>query len=216
MTGLTSGLTSGLTLRLRRIRRAVLARRRLLAALCAALAVLATVRANATPPPPRTSVLTAAHDLAAGVVVRPEDLRRVPFAPGSVPQGVVDPATAVGRTTAAPIRAGEPVTDVRLVAASVLTGYPGLVAVPVRIGDPAAVRLLRVGDHVDLVAADPQGDSPAEIVASDVPVLAIPQPGDDSPGLTNGAPLVLGMPGASVRDVAEASVASYLSVVILR
>jgi Flp pilus assembly protein CpaB len=201
---------------MRRIRRAVLARRRLLAAVCAALAVLATVRANAAPPPPRTSVLTAAHDLAAGVVVRSDDLRKVPFDPRSVPRGVVDAATAVGRTTAAPIRAGEPMTDVRLVAASVLAGYPGLVAVPVRIGDPAAVRLLRVGDHVDLVAADPQGDSAAEIVASDVPVLAIPRPGDDSPGLANGAPLVLGMPAASVRGVAQASVASYLSVVILR
>jgi Flp pilus assembly protein CpaB len=205
-----------LTLRLRRIRRAVLARRRLLAALCAALAVLATVHANAAPPPPRTSVLTAAHDLPAGVVVRSDDLRRIPFDPRSVPHGVVDAATAVGRTTAAPIRAGEPVTDVRLVAASVLAGYPGLVAVPVRIGDSAAVRLLRVGDHVDLVAADPQGDSGAEIVASDVPVLAIPRAGEDSPGLTNGAPLVLGVPEASVRGIAQASVASYLSVVILR
>ena len=188
----------------------------MLAALCAALAVFATVRANAAPAPPHTLVLTAAHDLAAGVVVHRADLRRVPFDPGSVPRGVVDSATALGRTTAAPIRAGEPVTDVRLVAASVLAGYPGMVAVPVRIGDPAAVHLLRVGDHVDLVAADPQGDSPARIVASDVPVLAIPRPGEDSPGLANGAPLVLGMPEASVRDVAQASVASYLSVVILR
>jgi Flp pilus assembly protein CpaB len=216
MTGLTSGLTSGLSLRLRRIRRAVLARRRLLAALCAALSVLATVRANAAPPPPRTSVLTAAHDLAAGVVVRPADLRRVPFDPGSVPRGMVDAATAVGRTTAAPIRAGEPMTDVRLVTGSVLAGYPGLVAVPVLIGDPAAVRLLRVGDHVDLVAADPQGDSPAEIVAPDAPVLAIPRPADDSPGLANGAPLVLGIPATAVRQVAQASVSSFLSVVVVR
>jgi Flp pilus assembly protein CpaB len=219
-TGLTSGLTSGLTgvsRRYRRVRRAVLAHRRLLAALCAALAVLATVRANATPPPPRTSVLTAAHDLAAGVVVRPQDLRRVPFDPSSVPRGVVDATTAVGRTTAGPIRAGEPVTDVRLVTSSVLAGYPGLVGVPVRIGDAAAVRLLRVGDRVDLVAADPQGERPAGVVAHDVPVLAIPRAVEDSAGPSaEGAALVLGLPRGAVPAVVQATVSSYLSVVIVR
>jgi Flp pilus assembly protein CpaB len=161
-------------------------------------------------------VLTAAHDLGAGVVVEPDDLQRTPYRPGSVPAGTLrDPAAAVGRTTAGPVRAKEALTDTRLVTASLLDGYPGLVAVPVRIGDPGAVRLLRVGDRVDLLAADPQGGSSARVVGSDVPVLSIPRAVEDSPGLTNGGALVVvGVPDDSVGALAQAGVSSFLSVVL--
>jgi Flp pilus assembly protein CpaB len=164
-------------------------------------------------------VLTAARDLGGGVVVRAEDLQRTAFDPDSVPAGVLPgAAAAVGRTTAGPVRAGEPLTDARLVTSSLLDGYPGLVAVPVRIGDAGAVRLLRVGDRVDVLAANPaaerRGGAPAAVVGRDVPVLAIPRAGDDTPGLTNGALVVLGLPDAAVRTVAQASVTSFLSVVL--
>ena len=166
-------------------------------------------------------VLTAAHDLPGGVVVAVSDLRRTAFAPGSVPAGVLSSTSvAVGRTTAGPLRAGEPVTDARLVTSALLDGYPGLVAVPVRIGDAGAVRLLRVGDRVDVLAADPGAEraapSSATTVGRDVPVLAIPQPGEDTPGLTNGALVVLGLPDGAARTVAQASVSSFLSVVLTR
>ncbi len=202
-------------LTLRRLRRSVLARRRPLAALCAGVAVLAALHALAAPPPPLTPIVTARTDLPAGAVVRAGDLHRTPFAPGSVPRGVLaDAALAVGRTTAGPVRAGEPLTDVRLVTRSLLAGYPGLVAVPVRIGDPGAVRLLRVGDRVDLLAADPQGRTAAAVLGRDVPVLALPRLGEESPGLTTGALVLLGLPAASAPDVAQASVSAYLSVVL--
>ena len=150
------------------------------------------------------------------MVVGPDDLRRTPFAPGSVPAGVLSRAAALGRTTAGPVRSGEAVTDARLVTPALLEGYPGLAGVPVRIGDAGSVRLLRVGDRVDLVAVDPQGERGATVVGRDVPVLAIPRAGDPSPGLTGGALLVLGLPEASVRTVAEASVTAFLSVVVVR
>lgn len=204
----------------RRLRRAVLARRRLLAAICAAVAVTAALRANAPPAPPRTMVLTAAHDLAAGVVVGATDLRRTAFTPDSVPAGILSSASAaVGRTTAGPVRAGEPLTDARLVTSALLDGYPGRVAVPVRIGDAGAVRLLRVGDQVDVLAADPRGRAAATVVGRDVPVLAIPREeseGQSLPGHVNGALVVLGLPDASARTVAQASVSAVLSVVITR
>jgi Flp pilus assembly protein CpaB len=116
------------------------------------------------------------------------------------------------------VRAGEPLTDARLVTSSLLDGYPGLVAVPVRIGDAGAVRLLRVGDRVDVLAADTGADhggrGTASVVGRDVPVLAIPRPGDDSPGLVTGALVVLGLPESGARTVAQASVTSFLSVVL--
>jgi Flp pilus assembly protein CpaB len=206
-----------LTLTLRRAHRAVLARRRSLAALSAAVAVAAGLQAASPAPSPRTLVLTAAHDIDGGVVVRAADLRRTPYDPDAVPAGVVRrESAAVGRTTTGPVRAGEPVTDVRLVTSSLLDGYPGLVAVPVRIGDPGAVRLLRVGDRVDLLAADPRGEATARVVGRDVPVLAIPREDEQSPGLSTGALVVIGVPTTTSRRVAQAAVSSYLSVVLTR
>jgi Flp pilus assembly protein CpaB len=194
----------------------VLTHRRPLAALLAAVAVAAALQANAAPPPPRTLVLTAARDLPAGTVVRAGDLARTPFDPASVPTGMLPASAAVGRTTTGPVREGEAITDARLLTRSLLTGYPGLVAVPVRIGDPAAVRLLRVGDRVDLLAADPQAESAARVVGRDVPVLAIPRTGAESPGLTAGALVVVGLPDMTAQNVAQASVTSFLSVVLTR
>lgn len=206
---------SRLSVAVRRLRRTVLARRRTWAAVCAAVAVAAALQANTVRPPARTMVLTAAHDLPGGVVVTASDLRRTAFEPASVPAGIVTSASvALGRTTAGPMRAGEPVTDARLVTTSLLDGYPGLVGVPVRIGDAAAVRLLRVGDRIDVLAADPQRRSPASVVDHDVPVLAIPRPEEATPGLTSGALLVVGVSDAAERTLAQASVSSVLSVVL--
>src|SRR5690349_6837789 len=135
------------------VRRAVLARRRLLAALLTAVAVAAGLHAATAPPPAEVAVTVAARDLPSGAVLTDADLRTVGFAPGSVPSGAV--AEAGGRTLAAPLRAGEPVTDVRLVGPALTEGYPGLAAVPVRLPDAGVAALLTVGDRIDLVAADP-------------------------------------------------------------
>lgn len=199
----------------RRLRRAVLARRRLIAAVCAALAAALAVRANAAPPPATVTVPVAAHDIAAGVPVRPEDLTTRQFDPGTVPAGLVAAAAAVGRTTVGPVRMGEPLTDVRLLTGSVLDGYPGMVAAPVRIGDPGVVELLRVGDRVDVLAADPQAGS-AQVLLTDAVVIAIPHPDDTAPTLTTGALVVLAVPEQSAARVAAAGVSSFLSVVLSR
>src|SRR5919107_3377173 len=206
----------------RRLRRSVLARRRPLAAVCAAVAVAAALRANAAPPPARTLVVTAAHDVAAGQVLGPGALSRSRYDPAPVPDGVLAERAALGRTTAGALRRGEPVTDVRLVGGHLLAGRPALVAVPVRIGDAGAVGLLRPGDRIDLLAADPQGRSAARLVGSDVLVLAVPRPAGggtsvvETPGLTNGGLVVLGLPDADAGRVAQASVTSFLTVVLRR
>lgn len=204
-----------LTLLRRRVRRSVLARRRPLAALSAAAAVAAGLQAAAAPPAEKTLVLTAARDLPSGTVLVPGDLEAVPFAPDTVPSGVVaSRSAAVGRTTAGPVRAGEPITDVRMVSGSLLTAFPGRVATPVRIGDPAAVALLEVGDRVDVLAADPQGRTEAVVVAEDTPVIAIPRSAKSPSVATPGALVVLATSEETARRLATASVARYLSVVL--
>src|SRR5665811_2043844 len=165
---------------------------------------------------PRTMVLTASHDLAGGAVVRSSDLEPAAFDPASVPSGVLaTKADAVGRTTATPVRAGEPITDVRLLGGSMLAGYPGTVAAPVRIGDPGAVQLLRIGDRVDVFAADPQGDQ-ARVVVSDAPVIAIPRQSDSGAGIVSGGLIVVAISDTTAQTLAAAGVSSFLSIVINR
>ena len=122
-------------------RRAVQARRRPLAAVLAGVAVLAALRTLAPPPVPTVEVLVAARDLAAGSVVGADDVVPAAYSPGLAPHGLAD--DPVGRVLAAPLRQGEPVTDVRLVGPSLTEGYDGLVAVPVRLPDAGSVALLR-------------------------------------------------------------------------
>ncbi len=160
-------------------------------------------------------VLTAAHDLDGGTVVGRGDLSLTAFSPDSVPDGAVTTAElVVGRTTTGPVRAGEPITDVRLVAGSLLDGYPGRVAAPVRIGDPGAVALLRIGDRVDVIAADPQGRREAVVVAAGAPVVALPRASDTA--LASGGLVVLAVDEETARELAAASVSAYLSVVVTR
>ncbi len=207
-----------LTALLRPLHRAVLRRRRLLAAALTAVAVAAGLHAVAAPPPARVPVLVAARDLPAGAVLGADDLTPARFAPDTVPAGLA--TTAVGRILAAPLRRGEPVTDVRLVGPGLAEGYPGLTALPVRLPDAGMVDLLRVGDLIDLLATDPQG-SGAEVVAVGARVITVPGPAAGErgtpvgPGLS-GRIVVLGVADDEVTRVTDASVRSYLSVAFSR
>jgi Flp pilus assembly protein CpaB len=200
----------------RTVRRVVLSRRRSLAAICAAGAVLAGLHTLRPPPGPTVTVEVATHDLSSGAVLTEGDLEPRTYPARLAPVGSA--AAAVGRTLASPVRAGEPVTDVRLVAPTLLAGYPGRVALPVRIADAAAVGLLRTGDRVDLVAADPRRGT-ASYVAVGVPVLAIPAP--DSARVTSGAALsgrlvVVAAAPSDVDRIAGAAATDLLAVVISR
>ena len=192
------------------LRRAVLRRRRLLAAGLTGVAVAAGLHTVASPPPATRAILVAARDLPAGAELAPADLVLAEFARGSAPDDVVaDPA---GRTLAAPVRRGEPVTDVRLVGPQLADGLSGLTATPVRLPDAGMVGLLRVGDRVDLVAADPRGTG-AETVVADAPVLAIPSEaagGSGAAGLP-GRLVVLGVGPDAVDAVAAAAVGSFVT-----
>jgi hypothetical protein len=192
----------------RTVRRVVLSRRRSLAAICAAGAVLAGLHTLRPPPGPTVTVEVATHDLSSGAVLTEGDLEPRTYPARLAPVGSA--AAAVGRTLASPVRAGEPVTDVRLVAPTLLAGYPGRVALPVRIADAAAVGLLRTGDR---------RLGTASYVAVGVPVLAIPAP--DSARVTSGAALsgrlvVVAAAPSDVDRIAGAAATDLLAVVISR
>ena len=187
----------------------MLSRRRPLAALLAAAAVVAGLHELRPPPPDVVAVLTAARDLPAGTTLHEQDLRSVDYASGTAPTGLA--SDAVGRVLAGPVRAGEPLTDVRLVGAALAAAYPGSVAIPVRLPDAGMAALLHAGDRIDLVAADPQGGA-ARVVASDLVVVALPRPDEES--MASGMPgrlVVLAAPEAVREDVAQAAVTGFLS-----
>ncbi len=195
-----------------RLRRRLLLHRRLLAALAAGSAVFLGIQAAAPPPPPSVAVWTASRDLSAGEVLHPDDLLRVAFTPDSVPAGVIrDPREVVGRTLAGPVSRGEPLTRLRTVGPGLLRGYPGTAAVPLRITDGDAVDLLRVGDEISIVVADPDGRQAPQDLVEDVPVVAIPRP-DRGPvsDTTPGRLVVVAVPRSEAVDVAARAAAGIL------
>jgi hypothetical protein len=133
--------------------RLLLARHRRLLGACLALAGLGiTIRAAAPPPPATVPVLVAARDLPAGQMLTGEDLRTGTWPADQAPSGRLTAAT--GRQLASPIRTGELVTDARVVGPGLLAGQaPGTVAMPIRLGDPAAGTLVRAGDRVDVLTS---------------------------------------------------------------
>lgn len=209
-----AGLADALARRGAAVRRAVLLRRRLVAAVCAAAAVLVALQAAAPPPPPTVSVTVAARDVAQGTLLGPRDVERREVPPAVVPDGAAEARALVGRTTAGPLRRGEVLTGDRVLGPSLLAAHPGLVAVPVRIPDAASVGLLRVGDRVDVAAADPRGAEPAHVVAPAAPVLALPSADDGGGAGLGGRLVVFATTPATARELAQAGVSRHLSLIL--
>lgn len=167
-------------LRFRRPRSPVLVLRRAAAALLAVLALVLALRpapapAREAPDAGTVPVATAVRDLPSGTTLRTADLRVAAVPAGVAPRGrSPDAAPLTGRVLASPVRAGEPVTDVRLVGAGLASLLaPGEVAAPVRLADLAVTAVVRAGDRVDVLAT-PEGAASAEVVAERALVLAAP------------------------------------------
>lgn len=209
-----AGLADALARRGAAVRRAVLLRRRLVAAVCAAAAVLVALQAAAPPPPPTVAVTVAARDVAPGALLKGRDLEQQEVPASVVPAGAVGRDALVGRTTAGPLRRGEVLTGARVLGPSLLAAHPGLVAVPVRIPDAGSVELVRVGDRVDVAAADPRGAEPAYVVASAVPVLALPTADAGAGAGLGGRLVVLATTPTTARELAQAGVSRHLSLIL--
>lgn len=186
-----------------RIHQLVHEHRRLLAATFTALAVLAGLT-SLRPSDDLEPVLVARHDLRSGHVMTPDDVRTASMPPRAVPEHALGRDDAVGRRVAGPMRTGEALTDVRVVRPGALAGYgDDAVLTTVRV-DPVEARAIGVGDRVDVIAVDPDGESPAEIVARDVEIVTVPDAEDaESAGLgvvtTEHGALALAQAGLSSR-----------------
>lgn len=165
------------------IRRFVYLHHRLLAAVFAGLAVLSGLSALRQDPEGER-VVVARHDLASGHVIEESDVRVVHLA--TAPDHVLTSAAVIGRRVAGPMRSGEPLTDYRVLRPDALEGYgKGAVLTSVPLPDATQLTGVQVGDRIDVIAVDPQGESKAEVVARDVEVVTLPS-GEEADALALG------------------------------
>lgn len=194
-----------------RWRRGVL--RRVAAAILVGSAAWAATSALAPDPPdPGTAVVVAAHDIPVGALLGSGDLHTVRLPEEVVPDGVFTRVEDVhGDVVNAPLRAGEPLTDVRVGLADTLTGLPdGLVLTHVPVPEPALAAMVRPGTRVDLLSA-----VDGSVLAGDVLVAALSTPRDDSPDLGLGADVAAAAPAgfyAAVTDDEAARLATATGV----
>jgi Flp pilus assembly protein CpaB len=161
------------------------------------------------------SVLVAARDLPAGVVLTSTDVGTGQLLPRSVPDGVLrEGATVVGRTLSGALRRGTVLTDVALLGAehTVLSAGPGTVAVPLRLAQPGIAALARPGARVDVLAVD-ESSSVAAQVARDVVVLAVAGPAADG-AAPDATILVVAVPTPQATGLVRATLRGRLAVTL--
>lgn len=195
-------------------RRAVLVRRCVAGVLVAVAAVLALSPGAGGG---TAQVVVAARDLAPGSVVAAADLTVATWPADLVPAGVVGVAAAEGRVLAGALRAGEPLTDLRLAGAALAaaaTGLPDAAAVPVRLADPDVAALLTPGVRVDVVAAAPEGGEPT-VLADSAVVLTVLEPGGTPAGSSGrGRSALVALPRELATRVAAASLSDQVAVTL--
>ena len=195
-------------------RRAV-ALRRLAAGLLVVLAAVLAVAGAASPSVAGVPVVLARRDLAPGAAVGPDDVAVVPRPPDGVPVGALREAgDAVGRRPVGGVRAGELLTDVRLVgpdAARLAVGAADAAGVPLRLADPAVAALVRPGALVDVVGGAGVGGGDGVVLARGARVLTV-LPGEER---TASAPLVVvALPGPEAARVAAATVGQEVTLTL--
>ncbi|WP_068277568.1 Flp pilus assembly protein CpaB [Aldersonia kunmingensis] len=195
--------------------------RRILAAALALLAVAVAFRGD--PDKRGVDIVVAAHDLPSGQLLGPDDVRIIELDAGSLPDGVLrTPDSAVGRTLAGAARAGEPITDVRVLGARLAElsgGTSDARIVPIRLADRGVAELLREGDRVDVVTATESdgpsddrddGETAARTLARDAAVVLV---SDTGGGRDAERIVMVALPAEQAASVAAASLSSALTVV---
>ncbi|MBO1267263.1 Flp pilus assembly protein CpaB [Arthrobacter cavernae] len=124
----------------------------------------------------RLQVLAAARDLPAGSSLGAADLMPLDVPPDMALPGAMQAGTAFsGRQLAAPLQRGQIPTEAQLLGPGLLTGAPaGSAAVPLRVADPASIRLLSPGHLITIVLTGTGGfeeSRKSEVLATAVPVL---------------------------------------------
>lgn len=155
-------------------------------------------------PAPTTPAVVAVSDMPSGHIVTADDVALVAWPQESRPAAVaVDLEAFVGRRTTAPVRAGEPLTELRVVGPSLLSDFgPDTVAVAIP-GDPvSAASIIRPGDRVNVLGQTAMG---ARTLVSGATVLTTSQ--------DSGA--IVAVPSSSAAQVVQAAATDSAAVVLV-
>lgn len=191
--------------------------RRIAAGILVAVAVLLFVDDAAGDD--RVRVVTAGRDLTPGTILTPADVAVAEWDSATVPDGaVLDSADVDGRTLTGPVRAGELLTDVRLLGSRTASAALRSEArvVPVHLADAGVTDLLREGDRVDVLTVETQEnpDAPpaARILASGAVVVLVSA--EAGGGRQRDRVVLLALPTEDATTVAAASLVSALTVTL--
>ncbi len=161
------------------------------------------------------AVLVAGHDLGPGVTLRPADVAVRRWPAGDVPGGALrDPAEVDGQVLAGAARAGEPLTDLRLVGtglASRANPAPDVARVPIRLTDADVASLLYPGATVDVVSAGEHGGPPTVLATAAVVLAVLPAEADAA---RRGRLVLVALPRSVATRVAGASLAQPVTVTL--
>jgi pilus assembly protein CpaB len=189
--------------------------RRAAAAVLVGLAAVLALAPNRGPAADNT-VVVAARDLSPGTVLAASEVTLRALPAQLVPDGTARTPTAVlGRTLAAPVRRGEPLTDVRLTGsdlARTVTMNPDTVSVPLRLADPGVAALLHPGATVDVVTIGERRDEPV-VLARGARVLAVLEAGPRT-GERDGRLVLVALDPLAATRVAAASISQTLTVTV--
>lgn len=155
-------------------------------------------------PPATVPTVVATADVPAGGVVSDTDVQVVGWPAQSRPAPAASSVDMiVGRRASAPIRAGEPLTELRVVGQSLLAdGGPDRVAIALTEDPLASSGLIRPGDLVNLVG---QTDAGPRTLVTAAQVLT----------LRDGVGAVLAVPGSAAAAVAQAAATDSIAMVLL-
>lgn len=165
----------------------------------------------------KVRVIVAARDLTPGIKLEAADVRIAEYSPALVPDGAVPGVDEVlAHTVAGPIRAGEPLTDLRLLssrlAEAAMDGQDARI-VPIRLSDAGMTDLLRAGDTVDVltVGAGDEDRSARMLAAKAVVVLVSPE---EARGAGRDRVVLVAMSPEDATEVAASSLIDSLTVTL--
>ena len=197
--------------RFRSLARAFSWHRRKLAVVAAILAVLTGVAAVNPEGPPTRRVVRATTQLTGGATIRAGDLELDDIAAAAAPAGAVgDLGPVVGAVLSGPVAEGQVITPLDLLADR-STLPAGRVIAPLRLADTDLAGLLRPGEIVDVMGADPQA-AKAAVVASGVRVVTIPAVEGADTARNAGALVLVEVTLAEAAALARAAVSGTLTV----
>lgn len=195
------------------------AARRALAGLLVVLAAVAALRPD--PADGRVDVVVAARDLAPGTALTTDDLHRESHSATTIPDGAAHHSDGlVGMTLTSPVRRGEVITDVRVLSPRLTeaTSGPDSRVVALDLADAALLDLLRAGDVVDVLAADPAppgADSVAapRVIASGAVVVMV-SGRSTSPTSGDHRVVLVALPARTATEVAGASLSQAVTLTL--